>query len=167
MLARNAGAGHDRSPSDEAERNRDATTSLGLVRELSQNAGQSIRVLSSRRIVMVFDPSVDDAGLLRTVVQLLRIGAITASARRDSEGLETAEERITEARAMLTKVNVIRTASSSIRSNTNKIDRECDAVRTGIDRLLSQALNALAGVAIETADAAVSEPDSGSSTDAA
>jgi len=53
---------------DEAERNREATTSLGLVRELSQNAGQSIRVLSARRIVMVFDPATDDAGLLRTVV---------------------------------------------------------------------------------------------------
>ena len=47
---------------DEAERNREATASLGLVRELSQNAGQSIRVLGSRRIVMVFDPAQDDAG---------------------------------------------------------------------------------------------------------
>jgi len=94
---------------------------------------------------------------------LLRIGAITASSRRGSEGLETAEV----ARAMLTKVNVIRTASSSIRSNTNRIDRECDAVQTGIDRLLSQALNALAGVAIDVADAEVAKPDVSSSADVA
>lgn len=142
---------------DEAERNREATASLGLVRELSQNAGQSIRLLGSRRIVMVFDPAADDAGLLRTVVQLLRVGAITASSRRDSEGLETAEERITEARTMLTKVNVIRTASGSIRKNADTIDRECNTVQTGVDRLLSQALDALAGVAIEVADAGVSD----------
>jgi hypothetical protein len=153
---------------DEAERNREATASLGLVRELSQNAGQSIRVLSSRRIVMVFDPAQDDAGLLRTVVQLLRVGAIAANSRRDSEGLETAEERITEARAMLNKVNVIRTASGSIRKNADKIELECDSVQTGVDRLLSQALNALAGVALDVSDVGditgVGEPDSESSS---
>jgi hypothetical protein len=148
---------------DEAERNREATASLGLVRELSQNSGQSIRLLGSRRIVMVFDPAHDDAGLLRTVVQLLRVGAIAARSRRDSEGLETAEERITEARAMLNKVDVIRTASGSIRKSAVKIELECDAAQTGIDRLLSQALNALAGVAIEVADAQVSGPAPASS----
>jgi hypothetical protein len=100
---------------------------------------------------------------LRTVVQLLRLGAITASSRRDSEGLETAEERITEARTMLTKVNVIRTASGSIRKNAETIDRECNTVQTGVDRLLSQALDALAGVAIEVADAGVSELAPGAS----
>jgi hypothetical protein len=149
---------------DEAERNREATASLGLVRELSQNEGQSIRALGSRRIVMVFDPTNDDAGLLRTVVQLLRVGAIAASSRRDSEGLETAEERITEAQEMLKKVDLIRKASGSIRKNADAIDRECNAVQTGVDRLLSQALDALAGVAIELADAGVSELAPGSST---
>lgn len=148
---------------DEAERNREASASLGLVRELSQNSGQTIRSLGSRRIVMVFDPAHDDAGLLRTVVQLLRVGAIAASSRRDSEGLETAEERITEAQEMLKKVDVIRKASGSIRKNADTIDRECNAVQTGVDRLLSQALDALAGVAIEVADAGVSELASGPS----
>jgi hypothetical protein len=140
---------------DEAERNRQATASLGLVRELSQNGGQSIRALGSRRIVMVFDPACDDASLLRTVVQVLRVGAITASTRRDSEGLQTAEERITDAQELLKKVNVIRTASGSIRKGADTIDRECNAVQTGVDRLLSQALDALAGVAIDVADARV------------
>jgi len=140
---------------DEAERNRQATASLGLVRELSQNAGQSIRALGSRRIVMVFDPACDDASLLRTVVQVLRVGAITASTRRDSEGLQTAEERITDAQELLKKVNVIRTASGSIRKGADTIDRECNTVQTGVDRLLSQALDALAGVAIDVADAGV------------
>ena len=64
---------------------------------------------------------------------------------------------------MLNKVDVIRTASGSIRKSADKIELECDAVQTGIDRLLSQALNALAGVAIEVADAQVSEPAPASS----
>ena len=148
---------------DEAERNRGAVASLGLVRDPSQNDGQSIRLLGTRRIIMAFDPANDDSDLLRTVIQLLRVSAIAASSRRDSEGLETAEERITEAREMLNKVNVIRTASGSIHKSANKIELECDAVQTGVDRLLSQALNALAGVAMEVADAQVSEPASGSS----
>ena len=64
---------------------------------------------------------------------------------------------------MLSKVNVIRTASGSIRKNADKIELECDSVQTGADRLLSQALNALAGVAMEVADAGVPEPAAGSS----
>ena len=68
---------------------------------------------------------------------------------------------------MLNKVNVIRTASGSIRKNADKIEIECDAVQTGVDRLLSQALNALAGVALDVSDAGdntgVGEPDSESS----
>ena len=45
---------------DEAERNRCAAASLGLVRTIEQNGGQSIRVLGPRRIVMAFDPEHDD-----------------------------------------------------------------------------------------------------------
>lgn len=137
---------------DEAERNRDASASIGLVREASQNRGQSIRVLGGRRIVMAFDPASDDPDLLRTVVQLLRVCAITASSRRDAKGLATAEERITEARQVLEKVNVIRKASGSIRKSADTIDGECNAVQTTVGRLLGQALDALAGVAAEAAD---------------
>lgn len=137
---------------DEAERNRDASASIGLVRYASQNRGESIRVLGERRIVMAFDPTSDDSGLLRTVVQLLRVAAITASSRRDSAGLVTAQERIGEAQKMLEKVNVIRKASRSIRKGADTIDTECNAVQTSVGRLLGQALDALAGVAVEAID---------------
>lgn len=137
---------------DEAERNRCAAASLGLVRTVSQNCGQSIRVLGTRRIVMAFDPDIDDPDLLRAVIQLQRVAAIAASSRRDSEGLVTAEERITEAQAALEKVNLIRSASGSIRKNADTIDRECNAVQTAVDRLLGQALDALSGLAVEVTD---------------
>ena len=52
---------------DEAERNRGASASLGVVRTADQNGGHSIRVLGQRRVVIAFDPDSDDAEVLRTV----------------------------------------------------------------------------------------------------
>ena len=130
---------------DEAERNRAATASLGLVRDASQNGGQSIRVLASRRIVLVFNPASDDPGVLRTVVQLLRVSAIAACARQDLEEIETANERIREALEVITKIDDIRKAAGSIRVNANKIDDQGTAMQTTLSRLLTQALTALAG----------------------
>lgn len=133
---------------DVAEQNREAGASLGLVRAAEQNCGQSIRVLGARRIVLVFDPTLDDPELLRSVLQLLRVAAIAAASRHDAEGLATAEERIAEAQLVLEKVNTIRKASGAIRQGADKIDRESNAVQTTITRLLGQALDALAGVAV-------------------
>ena len=78
---------------DEAERNRGATASLGLVRTVEQNAQQSIRVLGGRRIAMAFDPEVDDPDLLRTVVMLLRTAATAAASRRPGAGDRRGEAR--------------------------------------------------------------------------
>jgi hypothetical protein len=152
---------------DEAERHREATASLGLVRELSQNEGQSIRVLGSRRIVMVFDPANDDASPAahrRPTAEsrgnhsqlAARLRGTRARRGADHRGASNAQEGQRDPQA-----------SASIRKNADTIDRECNAVQTGVDRLPSQALDALAGVAIEVADLRVSEPASGSSSGAA
>lgn len=66
---------------DEAERNRHAGASLGMVRTSAQNGGQSIRVLGPRRIVLAFEPSSEDLELVRTVCMLLRTSALAAAAR--------------------------------------------------------------------------------------
>lgn len=42
---------------DEAERNREAAASIGIVRNAGQNIRQTIRVLGARRMVVAFDPS--------------------------------------------------------------------------------------------------------------
>lgn len=153
---------------DEAERNREAAASVGIVRTATQNHGQTIRVLAARRIVIAFDPAADEPDLLRTVVQLMRTSAIAASARRDVEGLETAEENIHSALELVQRVNAIRKASGSIRKSADTIDKECNTVETGVKRHLSQALDALHGVAQEAAGLGVdaSEED-GSATGAA
>lgn len=67
----------------EAEENRGAHASLGLVRCTAQLPGGPILTLGPRRVVMVFDPETDDVHLLRCVVQLLRTAALSAATRVD------------------------------------------------------------------------------------
>ena len=130
---------------DEAERNRDAAASIGVVRTTDQNAGQSIRVLGSRRVVIAFNPDEDDPELLRTVVMLLRTVAITASLRTGSAEVETAEEKIAEALTQLEKIDAVKKIAGTIQKGAAKIDSECTSISTSIHRLLDQALVALAG----------------------
>lgn len=133
---------------DEAERNREAHASLGIVPTAEQNGGQSIRVLGARRIVLAFDPAVDDPALLRTVVMLLRAAALASSTRRGVEEIATAEEKITEAIAQLEKLDDVKKNASSIHKNATKIESACTAINASIQRLLADALAALAeGVA--------------------
>ena len=135
---------------DESERNRDAAASLGLVRNSAQNAGQSIRVLGSRRIVMAFDPMMDDPNLLRTVVLLLRTTAIAATSRRGVNELATAEEKVQAAIELLAKIDGIQKAAGAIHKSATKISSECTSFASGIERLLTEALAALAGVEAES-----------------
>jgi len=131
---------------DEAERNREANASLGLVPTADQNGGQSIRVLDARRIVLAFNPESDDPALLRTVVMVLRASAIAASSRRGAEEIATAEERITEAIAQLAKIDQVKKLASSIQKNATKIENDCTGITAGIQRLLTDALAALTEV---------------------
>jgi len=142
---------------DEAERNREAAASIGIVRNPVQNKGQTVRVLGARRVVLAFDPAADDSDLLRTVIQLMRVSALAASSRRDVEGLEIAEEQIRAALALIDRVNTIRRASGSIRRGTEVIDKECNTVQTGVTTHPGPALDALAGVAMEAIDLGVEE----------
>lgn len=131
---------------DEAERNREAAASLGIVPTAEQNGGQSIRVLGTRRIVLAFDPQADDPALLRTAVMLLRTSALAASSRRGAEEISTAEEKITEAIAQLDKIDKVKKLASSIQKNANKIENDCTGINAGIQRLLADALAALSEV---------------------
>ncbi len=142
---------------DEAERNRRSAASIGIVRDVSQNAGQLIRVLSSRRLIVAFDPSVDSEDLLRTVVLLMRTAAVAASARRDTEGLDTAEENITAALGLLGGLADVKKSVEAIRRNATTIDSQSESIRTGITRHLGVALDALhgAGTGSEAPDAHV------------
>ena len=130
---------------DEAERNRGASASLGVVRTTDQNSGHSIRVLGQRRVVVAFDPDEDDAEVLRTVALLLRTVAIAAAVRTGAAEIDTAEEKIGEAVAQLDKIDAIKKTAGSIQKGALKIESECTSITTSIRRLLDQALVSLAG----------------------
>jgi len=139
---------------DEAERNRGAMAALGLVRTVEQNAQQSIRVLGSRRIVMAFDPEMDDPDLLRTVVMLLRTAAAAAASRADAQELATVEEKLVDALDCLAKVDDLRTISGRIGKDAEKIGLQASSAATTIRRLLTEAQTSLSGAVVSDADAA-------------
>jgi hypothetical protein len=134
---------------DEAERNRKAIASLGLVREPVQNNGSTVRCLGSRRLVLAFDPATDDPELLRTVIQLLRISALAASTRQDRGEIHTADEKITEAIEMLAKIDDIKKVAGTMRQNAGKIEQQSEDVRAALTRLLTQAQSALSAAGVE------------------
>jgi hypothetical protein len=144
---------------DEAERNRDAAASLGIVRHRSQNAGKTVRVLGSRRIVMAFDPESEDPELLRTVVLLLRTAALAAVSRTGEAEIGTAEERIVQAIDELTRLDAIKKMSGAIQKSAMSINGECIKISNAVRRLLDEAMSALDGArASDKAHAASDTP---------
>jgi hypothetical protein len=137
----------------EAERNRDAVASLGLVRTTEQNSGQILRVLGSQRLVLAFDPDYDTTDLLRTTLMLLKTTAIATVGRKGVPQTATAEEKITEALTRLMKIDKVKKASVAIQRSATTIETECTALNEAVRRLLDEALVALAG-----ANAAGPEP---------
>jgi hypothetical protein len=146
---------------EEAERNRDAVASLGIVPDLAANVGQSLRVLGPRRLVLAYTPG-DDESLLRSAVVLLRLLAL-ASVRGDAGAdLALVRQRLTEATAALSMFAVIRKNAGAILRSVTAIDRDADALETTLHRLLTQAATALEGIspgeqpaaAIDTGDVA-------------
>lgn len=131
---------------DEAERNRQAGASLGLVRTAEQNCGETVRVLGKRRIVMAFDPTTDDAELLRTVMLLLKASASSVASRAGALQIATAEEKIEAAVQQLGKIEEIKKTAGTIQKSALKIETSCTGVATEIERLLGDALAALATV---------------------
>lgn len=131
---------------DEAERNRGASVSLGLVRNADQNSGHSFRTLSGRRVIMAFDPEEDDPELLRTVVMLLRTAALAAAGRTGASEIATVEEKLAAAMAQLDVLGDVRKTAGAIRNHADKVDTQCGKIDTAIRRLLNEALNALSGV---------------------
>lgn len=130
----------------EAERNRDALASLGIVRTLDQNGGQVLRVVGPQRLVLAYDPDNDETDLLRTVVMLLRTTALATASRKGVHQVATAEEKITEALGHLVKIDSIKRLSATIQKSAIKVDSECISLDSTIRRLLDEAAVALAGV---------------------
>jgi len=138
---------------DEAERNRGAQASIGVVPTSAQNHGQTIRVIGPRRIVIAIANDHDSTELLRSVCILLRSQALASIRTESSDGLATARERLAEALELLPKIEAIRKNAGTIRASASNIDLASDSLRTALNRLLTQAQTALSGTVV-----AVGEP---------
>lgn len=143
---------------DQAERNRQATASLGLVPSSALNKGEVLRVLAPRRVVMAFDPEVDDASILRSVIQVLRMTAIATAARRGDVDVDGAMDRLSDALDALPTIDGIRKRAGAIRGHADHIDRDADKLQTTLNRILLQARTALAGAGL-TAVAGSAQPE--------
>ena len=137
---------------DEAERNRCAAASLGLVPTVEENDGHRVRTIGSRRIVMAFDPETDDQSLLHTVLCLLRAASVAASTRDDNGEVETARERIGEALDALSRLDEIQKVAGQIKKSGDKVATQADGLQTTLNRLLLQAQTALAGTKLTPID---------------
>jgi hypothetical protein len=131
---------------EEAERNRNAAASLGLVRTVEQMpAGDLVRTFGPRRIVMAFDPQTDDPALLRAVLLLLRGQAQLAVARTSGDHLDTAREKLAEALSCIQCLTEVQKTAGAIRKGADKIDTDCAVMSSTLRRVLAEAQAALTG----------------------
>jgi hypothetical protein len=128
--------------------------SIGLVRSPDELRGSTMITLGARRIVLAYDPEVDSPDLLRTVVQIARLAAVAAAHRDNAGEIVTAQEKIDEALATLSKIDTIEQAAGLISKSALKITSESGALRTEITRLLKQAAAALVGAKAGSPDVA-------------
>ena len=104
-----------------------------MVRSPDQLHGNGLQSYGSRRIVLAFDPETDEPDLLRTVVQLLRLSALPAAARQDGGEIQTAQEKVAEALALLGRIGGVKTATAGqIKKSATKIDAESDSLATDL-----------------------------------
>lgn len=139
----------------EAERNRGARASLGIVRSADQLGGHGVVSLGPRRLLLAFDPETDSVDLLRVVLQLLRLAAQSAVRDERSGEVRVAEEKIAEAIGVIGRIDKVTKAVGIIRREATTIGDQSEALHTELSRLLSQARTALGAVSdAESSDAA-------------
>jgi len=119
-----------------------------LVRSPDQLHGNGLQSYGSRRIVLAFDPETDEPDLLRTVVQLLRLSALPAAARQDGGEIQTAQEKVAEALALLGRIGGVKTTAGQIKKSATKIDGESDSLATNLGPAALAGTVVLAGATV-------------------
>jgi len=119
-----------------------------LVRSPDQLHGNGLQSYGSRRIVLAFDPETDEPDLLRTVVQLLRLSVLPAAARQDGGEIQTAQEKVAEALALLGRIGGVKTTAGQIKKSATKIDGESDSLATNLGPAALAGTVVLAGATV-------------------
>lgn len=130
---------------EESERNREAHTSVGLVRYREQvPRGKDTRVYGSRRIVVAFNPETDDPGdLLSTVIILARNRAILDAVRRGVGSPLDASENLADAQRLVEVFPEIEMLVAKIRALADQAENRIASIHLRLDRSLIKAADAL------------------------
>jgi len=129
---------------DEAQRNRDAQSALGIVHGAEVPGGGLVRSYGADKTVIAYDPEQDDPRLLNLALYFLRCQAIHASSRWQSANAREAGEQVTDL-ATLTerKLESIRVRFTEVQRCASKGIADVDALRSGVSRLIAELLNDL------------------------
>jgi hypothetical protein len=130
---------------DEAERNRGAQASLGVVPSVSEvPGGERIRMFGTTKMIVAYDPNVDDPVILRAVLYILRCQAIDVASRRGSGRARVPAERLAEANDLLEQqlLGVYGTATLA-KAHIEKLAEQLDTLRSGTYRKLNQVTHEL------------------------
>jgi hypothetical protein len=123
---------------EEAERNRGAQASLGVVPSIAQvPSGEPILTFPPNRMVMAFDADRDDLCVLRAALLLLRCQAITAASRRGAARTDAAAEKLAEAIELVAKFSTTYKTATLVLNRVGTMATEMDSLRSRIYRLLT------------------------------
>ena len=81
-------------------------------------------------------------------MQLLRLGALSAAARQDSGEIQTAQEKVAEALALLGRIGGVKTTAGQIKKSATKIDGESDSLATNLGPAALAGTVVLAGATV-------------------
>jgi hypothetical protein len=129
---------------DEAERNREAQASLGIVpsRDLVPG-GELLAVLAPSRIVMAYEPGTDDHALFRGALQLLSVQAQRAVADGRSGDLGAVDAKLAEAKRSLIVMQDLTKTAATVRSGAGKVVAGLESLHSILTLCLEQAQAAL------------------------
>jgi hypothetical protein len=129
---------------EEAERNRGAQASLGIVPSIGQMpTGEPVQTFPPNRMVMAFDPDRDDQCVLRAVLLILRCQAITAASRRGTARTDAAEEKLAEAIELVAKLSTTYKTATLVLNHVDTMATEVNSLRSRLYRLLTEAAHDL------------------------
>lgn len=136
----------------DAERNREAQCSVGVVPDAHLVPGRSqLTALGSSRIVLALQES-DDLGLLRAACLLLILRAQRdAALQRAGSDLGAVDARLAEAQDLLNHMTAVRKIAEDVKAGAGKMATKLEALQESMTRSLMQARAAL-GKATPTAD---------------
>ncbi|HEX3795262.1 MAG TPA: hypothetical protein VHV57_12250 [Acidimicrobiales bacterium] len=137
---------------DQAERNRQAQASLGVVarRDLVPG-GEMLAVLAPNRIVMAYDPASDEPALFRSALLLLSVQAQRQLTDGRTGDLGAVDTKLAEAKRSLLVMQELMKTAMSVRTGASKVVTGLESLHATLTLCLEQAQGALRNLSRQAA----------------